>query len=454
VLSHLFRFCASDRSPRNSLRQALVPLSIEHHLTGDYVGPKTIAALKQRIGTGAHRENGESKERKPQFPPLPPVKSPFPVAALAEQTIIRWCDWLDAAIHQRIHQHWHLAPACFDPDPETRHLANLGHAQRHLACLDERARACWLLDFAAAADHYQDSPKWSALGKGMDAAPARPWPYAEVDTLVVALWPMVTANNWTYRDLINVLRSLDTRPPALNPFHRYPCGEDEGEIEDYLHATFRNLLGEQKARHRLGFDVAASGQGDLAAIYIDEAKGNDLTLRALFTCRTEDWHFLKTVLCFFLRNVSSMQGAGDESGLGRQICWEVAKKHAGRFISVNFGSKKHDLGFALMNQLSVAQKRFPRSEQDIAADYFALRKIHTGTRWTFSEGRNALNAASHCDIAWAGALATHVHLERPHGAAGIVGWDGMNSSNAAAYAKMSPQEQMLWSDDPRIWHRL
>ena len=44
---------------------------------------------------------------------------------------------------------------------------------------------------------------------------------------------------------------------------------------------------------RLGFDVAASGQGDLAAIYVDEARGNELWLRGLFTCRTEDWHFLK-----------------------------------------------------------------------------------------------------------------------------------------------------------------
>ena len=67
-----------------------------------------------------------------------------------------------------------------------------------------------------------------------------------------------------------------------------------------------------------------------------------------------------------------------------------------------------------MNQLSMAGKRFPRSQADVAADYFALRKTHTGTRWTFSEGRNTLNAASHCDIAWAGALATHAYLERPY----------------------------------------
>ena len=82
------------------------------------------------------------------------------------------------------------------------------------------------------------------------------------------------------------------------------------------------------------------------------------------------------------------------------------------FSKVNFSAKKHDLGFALMNQLSVAQKRFPKSEQDIAADYFALRKSYHGTRWIFSESRNSLNPASHCDIAWAGALATHAHTAR------------------------------------------
>jgi len=41
LLPHLLRFCATDSSPRNSLRQALVPLAIEHQITGNYYfGPK------------------------------------------------------------------------------------------------------------------------------------------------------------------------------------------------------------------------------------------------------------------------------------------------------------------------------------------------------------------------------------------------------------------------------
>ncbi len=185
----------------------------------------------------------------------------------------------------------------------------------------------------------------------------------------------------------------------------------EATIGRFLQSEFNKIL-DNKSKYRLGFDVAASGQGDLGVIYIDEASGDQMTLRALFTCRTEDWHFLKTVLFHFLRNLKSVQAAGDETGLGKQICWEASQHFSYAFTKVNFAAKKCDLGFALMNQLATAQKRFPSSHQDIAADYFALRKFHTGTRWVFTEARNFHNPVSHCDIAWAGALATHAHTER------------------------------------------
>ena len=76
------------------------------------------------------------------------------------------------------------------------------------------------------------------------------------------------------------------------------------------------------------------------------------------------------------------------------------------FHPINFSAQKPDLGFGLMNQLSMGEKRFPRSEQDIAADHFALRKKFQGAKWIFSESTNSLNPASHCDIAWAGGLAS------------------------------------------------
>jgi phage FluMu gp28-like protein len=218
----------------------------------------------------------------------------------------------------------------------------------------------------------------------------------------------------------------------------------QSKIESFLREKFPNLLSSSNSPHtlaapksdvggsltqhasgspsrithyasRLGFDIAASGAGDLTVLYIDEARSNDLWLRALFTCRTEDWDFIKTVLFFFMENIKGIRAAGDESGLGRQICWEAAAKYSWAFKKVNFSSSKQDLGFALMNQLSVAEKHFPKDHPDIAADFFALRKIHTGTKWLFTEGRNNHNPDSHCDIAWAAALSTHAHIENDSG---------------------------------------
>ena len=182
-------------------------------------------------------------------------------------------------------------------------------------------------------------------------------------------------------------------------------------ITAFLRSHFPRVLA-SPAKHRLGFDVAASGHGDLTAIYIDEVQGNNLTLQALLTCRTADWQFIETALFFFLKNLRQLQALGDETGLGRQICWKAAGRFPGRFKAVNFSSQKHDIGFLLMNQLALGQKRFPASERDIASDYFALRKNFQGQRWIFSETRNLDNPASHCDIAWAGGLASQAHQTR------------------------------------------
>jgi phage FluMu gp28-like protein len=179
----------------------------------------------------------------------------------------------------------------------------------------------------------------------------------------------------------------------------------EERIRAWLCGVFAPLFA-APAKYRLGFDVAASGEGDLACIYIDRRETAALRLAGLFTCRTDDWNFLKTVLWTFHRRLAALKAAGDETGLGRQICWETAQQFPGIFTPVNFASEKHDMGFALMNQLSVAEKQFPKEEADIAQDYFSLRKIYSGKRWVFTEGRNTLNAASHCDIAWSGALAS------------------------------------------------
>jgi phage FluMu gp28-like protein len=135
-------------------------------------------------------------------------------------------------------------------------------------------------------------------------------------------------------------------------------------------------------------------------------EGTAQRMRSLFTCRTDDWDFLQTTLYWFLRHTTSLQAVGDETGLGRQICWNAAQRFSGIFSSVNFKSDKHNMGFTLMNQLQAAEKQWPAKEKDILTDYFALRKLYSSGGWKFSEGVNNLNKVSHCDMAWSGAMAT------------------------------------------------
>ncbi len=194
LLLHLFRFAEHDDPLAEMLRHALHPLSVEHDCTGDYLGPKTTH-LAKRPGAGLE---------------------------LARRSLARWCNWLDALIHFQTHQLWHLAPACFDPDPGKRELAVLGAIQRHWGRLDAPAQDRWLRHFSQAAQQFKDSPKWPALGKAMSADSDRIWQYSEVDTLVISLWPLVKKHNWTYRDLLEVIRPGLKRPEA------YPCASEQG----------------------------------------------------------------------------------------------------------------------------------------------------------------------------------------------------------------------------------
>ena len=176
-------------------------------------------------------------------------------------------------------------------------------------------------------------------------------------------------------------------------------------INDYLAKAFPRLTG-TPGRHALGYDVAASGQGDLACIYLDRITGTEARAAGLLTFRTEDWDFHKVATRFFMRRVAGLSAAGDETGLGRQVCWELAQDFPAQFTPVNFSSEKHDMFFSLMGQLATAEKRWPKSWQDVSTDYFSFRKIHDGGKWRFVAGDNPLNADSHGDMATGGALAS------------------------------------------------
>lgn len=219
-------------------------------------------------------------------------------------------------------------------------------------------------------------------------------------------WTMIE-NCRVDRPLTRLHLEKDQILDMFGPFRKETEVVRQRKIEEFIKSSFAKVFNEPQ-RYRIGFDVAASGEGDLCAIYTDRKETQQLKLDALFTCRTDDWDFIETVLWTHLRNLSAVQGAGDETGLGRQVCWRTTQNFPNQFKGVNFSSKKHEMGFALMNQLSTAEKIFPAAtaHDDIAQDYFTIRKTYSGGRWHFVSGRNNLNPASHGDIAWAGALSS------------------------------------------------
>ena len=207
VLQHLHRFAEYDDVQAEILRRTIIPLSLEHECLGDFVGPGTC-----KVAT-----------------------TPRAALALLRRTLERWCEWIDALTHFQTHACWCLAPLQFDPDPEMRELAVLGTSQRLFGKLSAPSREWWQRHHNEAADRFKSSPKWRAVGKSMAAPEPRRWTYRELDELVIWFWPLLKRYNWTYRDLMSVIRTIHSRPAV------YPCDREQ----DFA-AYCSNILGLKK----------------------------------------------------------------------------------------------------------------------------------------------------------------------------------------------------------------
>jgi len=234
VFESLLRFTEYDDVQAHMLRRAIIPLSFEHESSGDFIGPKTLEVVRKR---------SEAIE-------------------LIRRSVGRWCEWMDAVVHFETHMMWHLAPANFNPDPEKRELAMLGLNQRLYAGLSDFGKGWWQWHHGEAAERFKDSPKWPTVGEGMIGQEVRRWAYPKLDEVVIILWPLLKRHNWTYRDLMNVVRSAADLPDD------YPC-----QREQDLSAYCPNVLGLRKDGtgrtatngRPVGYDVAARICGNPSA---------------------------------------------------------------------------------------------------------------------------------------------------------------------------------------------
>jgi hypothetical protein len=163
LLENLYRFTEYEHPLAGLLFRALVPLSIEHESTGDFMEPR-----------------------------LPdPSKRPRQALALLWQSLERWCDWLDAILHLRTHAAWRLAGGGTNTE------------------------------FLHAAETLPGAAPNRTLSQTLMAQTQGYWPCQELDEAVIALWPLVKRHNWTHGDLLSVLRDLLRRPQV------WPCQNEE-----------------------------------------------------------------------------------------------------------------------------------------------------------------------------------------------------------------------------------
>ena len=207
LLNSLFRFADYEHILSQILLQASIPLATENDCYGDFIGPNILNV---------------------------PMESEK-LVALMRRSIERWCDWIDSAIHCYTHVHYHVQPESFDFDPEKRELIALGGLQRDFPKLDHLVKAQWEYYHREAAERFKDSPKWTAVGKLMSIPLRIDVIPADVDRIVILLWPLMKRHNWTYRDLMRIIRGL------LPPPSRYPLG-----CEQDLAAHCSNVLGLRK----------------------------------------------------------------------------------------------------------------------------------------------------------------------------------------------------------------
>lgn len=178
--------------------------------------------------------------------------------------------------------------------------------------------------------------------------------------------------------------------------------ETESGIADLSTAWWQFFFAGKK--HVFGFDIARSG--DLSAIWINLVSGESAQLAALITMRNIRFEVQKNLVAAML--AAGAAGCGDKTGLGMAICEELEEKFYGNFLGVNFAASKMILGTTLQGVFEAGKQLIPLENPEVKADLAALKKeTTTGGRLIFTEGKNEILPASHCDIAWSCALALY-----------------------------------------------
>lgn len=168
------------------------------------------------------------------------------------------------------------------------------------------------------------------------------------------------------------------------------------------------------ARFEIGWDVARSSKGDVSALWVNLARpGEPKTLRALVLMRGCKFALQRAIASAAMGTALGGVGCGDATGLGMDSQEQLAERFGDRWQGLSFtSSSKSELGSLLVTAFDDRQQLIPAVDgphKFIAADFYALQREDVGhaqdKRLRLIETENPLLPESHCDIAYAGALA-------------------------------------------------
>lgn len=156
-------------------------------------------------------------------------------------------------------------------------------------------------------------------------------------------------------------------------------------------------------RYALGYDVARSGH--LSSVMVLDTTGREHRLAMDIKMHNCKLPGQRELIALGLETLRGMTGGGDMGGLGRSDVEQLADRYPGRFDAVDFGGQKPYIVGKLRSAYDDGRIVIPRGRDDIAYDVRAVLTKTVGTHVTYTESKNAVEPNSHCDMAYAQAMA-------------------------------------------------
>ena len=250
----------------------------------------------------------------------------------------------------------------------------------------------------------------------------------------------VDARNSQYRCIpVNAANQMAVRPEDLAYAKRdYPIvfARLEGnaragdKVDSVVSTVYEGGIWEDlleaypKARWSLGVDVARTGH--LASVWIDAWESETAICAAVLNLHNCKFESLEELTRRAMRRLRA-RGCGDRTGLGMQMCENLAFDFPSLFEGVDFGSQKGDLGTRLIQVFEEGRQVLPREPLCVSGDVGCIRKAtSTATRkLVFAEAENQYDPDSHADMAWACALSKRAGISAAGLTAGMLvdtGW--------------------------------